>query len=329
MKNRMLGRGLTVSEIGFGCMGMSYHRGPVKDENEMVKLVDAVIERGVTLLDTAEVYGPYVNEELVGKAIRDRRDKIVLATKFGFRIENGQTIDMQLDSRPDTIRKAVEGSLRRLGTDRIDLLYQHRVDKEVPIEDVAGIVSQLMDEGKVLHWGLSEAGAQTIRRAHTALPLTALQSEYSMWWRAPEQEIFPLLESLGIGFVSYSPLGRGFLTGKLNEDSSFAVNDNRAELPRFQKDAMAKNRAVLDYMQNLADEKQATLAQIALSWVLHQRPYIVPIPGTTRMSRLDENLAAVDIKFSEEEMAQINARLEDIPVEGDRYSASTAAKTGG
>jgi len=317
MKKRMLGNsGLETSEIGFGCMGLNYHRGPAKDRNEMISVVHSAIDTGITLFDTAEVYGPYINEELVGEALHGRRDKVQIATKGGFKIDPSGN---EPDSRPEVLRSALEGSLKRLRTDYIDLYYIHRIDPNTPIEDVAGVMQQFKKEGKIRHWGVSEADADTIRRAHAVEPLAAVQSEYSMWWRTVEDTIFPTLEELGIGLVPYSPLGRGFLTGKLDTGMSFSENDNRADLPRFQKEAMEANQVIIDYIAQLAGEKQATPAQIALAWVLAQKPWIVPIPGTTKVERIRENNASADIVFAENEMAQINEKLANIKIVGDRY----------
>lgn len=317
MKSRMLGKsGLTTSEISFGCMGLNHHRGPAKDRNEMISVVHSAIDSGITMFDTAEVYGPYTNEELVGDAIAGQRDKLQIATKYG------------IDSRVETIRKSLEGSLRRLKTDYIDLYYVHRVDPSVPIEDVAILMGQFKKEGKIKHWGLSEASAETIRKAHDIEPLAAVQNEYSMWWRTVETTIFPTLEELGIGLVAYSPLGRGFLTGKIDKNMSFAENDNRAELPRFTAEAMEANQVVIDFIQQLANEKQATPAQIALAWVLAQKPWIVPIPGTTKVERIRENNASTNIIFTESESKKINEALGKINIVGDRYPASEAQRTG-
>ncbi|NOU93486.1 aldo/keto reductase [Paenibacillus sp. LMG 31456] len=325
MKTRFLGNGLKTSEIGIGCMGLNHHRGPAKDRNEMISVIHAAVDLGVTMLDTAEVYGPYTNEELVGDALVGRRDKVQLATKGGHKVGDPQG---GLDSRPESIRKALEGSLRRLKTDYIDLYYIHRVDPKVPIEDVALAMQQFKREGKIRHWGLSEAGAETIRSAHAVEPLTAVQNEYSMWWRTVETTLFPTLEELGIGMVAYSPLGRGYLTGKLDKNMSFSINDNRAELPRFTKEAMEANQVVIDFIEQLAMEKQATPAQIALAWVLAQKPWIVPIPGTTRIERIQENNASAEIIFTESELKQINNALSKMEIVGDRYPASQQNKIG-
>lgn len=326
MKNRLLGKtGLETSELGFGCMGLNYHRGPAKDRGEMISVIHAVLDSSITMLDTAEVYGPYTNEEIVGEALAGRRDKVHIATKCGFRLaEPGGG----LDSRPETMRKSIEGSLKRLRTDYIDLYYIHRVDPNVPIEDVAYQMKRFREEGKILHWGLSEAGVETIRKAHAVEPLAAVENEYSMWFRTPEAELFPVLEELGIGMVAYSPLGRGYLTGTLKPGTDFSQNDNRADLPRFTKEAMEANQVVLDLISSIAAEKNVTPAQIALAWVLAQKPWIVPIPGTTKKERVLENNAAADISFSPEELAGINDALSKINVVGDRYSGETSRMTG-
>ena len=318
MEKRRLGSGLEVSALGLGCMGMSHGFGPAADHEEMVGVLRGAVERGVTLFDTAEVYGPYVNEELVGEALAPVRDEVVLATKFGwaFDDEGRQT---GLSSRPDHVREAVEGSLRRLRVETIDLLYQHRVDPEVPIEDVAGTVKELVDAGKVRHFGLSEAGVGTIRRAHAVHPVTALQSEYSLWWREPEAEILPALEELGIGFVPFSPLGRGFLTGAVTEGTTFDSSDIRSTLPRFSPDAMRANQALVDLLDAIATDKGATKAQVALAWLLHQKPWIVPIPGTRRLARLDENLGAASLELSEEDLRRIEDAVAAVEVQGERY----------
>lgn len=320
MKTRTLGRqGLNTAEMGFGCMGLNHHRGPAKDRNEMISVVHAAIDLGSTMLDTAEVYGPYTNEELVGDALVGRRNQVQLATKCGFKIGDPTG---GLDSKPETIRLSLEGSLRRLKTDFIDLYYVHRIDPNVPIEDVALSMQRFKKEGKIRHWGVSEAGAETIRRAHAVEPLTAVQNEYSMWWRTVEADLFPTLEELGIGLVAYSPLGRGYLTGKIERNMSFSVNDNRAELPRFTKEAMEANQVVVDFIEQLAKEKQATPAQIALAWVLAQKPWIVPIPGTTRVDRIKENNASVKITFSDIELKQISEALGKMKIVGDRYPST-------
>jgi len=327
MKKRKLGNsGLEVSAIGLGCMGMSQSYPPFPEKGEMISLLRSAVELGVTFFDTAEVYGPYTNEELVGEALEPYRDKVVIATKFGFHIQNGKSVG--LDSRPETIRKAVEGSLKRLRTDHIDLLYQHRVDPNVPIEEVAETVGQLMKEGKVLYWGLSEAGVQTVRRAHAVLPLTAIQSEYSMWYRKPEEELFPALEELRVGFVAFSPLGKGFLTGRFNKDTRFDSIDFRSSIPRFKPENLEANQALLELIKDIAAKKNATPAQIALAWVLAQKPWIVPIPGTKKLERLKENLGAQDIDLSAQELAEINEALSKIKIAGERYPEELEKLTG-
>jgi len=327
MKKRKLGNsGLEVSAIGFGCMGMSQSYPPFPEKGEAISLLRSAVELGVTFFDTAEVYGPYTNEELVGEALEPYRDKVVIATKFGYHIQNGKSAG--LDSRPETIRKAVEGSLKRLRTDHIDLLYQHRVDPNVPIEEVAETVGQLMKEGKVLYWGLSEAGVQTVRRAHAVLPLTAIQSEYSMWYRKPEEELFPALEELGVGFVAFSPLGKGFLTGRFNKDTRFDSTDFRSSIPRFKPENLEANQALLELIKDIAAKKNATPAQIALAWVLAQKPWIVPIPGTKKLERLKENLGAQDIELSAQELAEINEALSKINIAGERYPEEVEKLTG-
>ncbi len=320
MDKRTLGsRGLEVSALGFGCMGMSQSFGPNPgDRGEMIGLLRAAVDRGVTLFDTAEVYGPFVNEELVGEALAPVREQVVIATKFGFAFDE-QGRQTGLSSRPESIRAAVDGSLRRRGTDRIDLLYQHRVDPQVPIDDVAGTVAELVAAGKVAHFGLSEAGVRTIERAHAVHPVTALQSEYSLFWREPEAEIIPTLERLGIGLVPFSPLGRGFLTGRIDTTTEFGEGDIRATLPRFTAEARAANQALVDLLGRIATAKNATPAQIALAWLLAQQPWIVPIPGTRRLERLEENLGAADIELTADDLADVDAAAAAIPVEGDRY----------
>jgi len=327
MKKRKLGKsGLEVSALGLGCMGMSYGYGPAGDKQEMIALLRKAVERGVTFFDTAEVYGPFRNEELVGEALAPLRDQVVIATKFGFKLgPKGEQIGV--DSRPEHIREVAEASLKRLQTDTIDLLYQHRVDPEVPIEDVAGAVKQLIQEGKVKHFGLSEAGVQTIRRAHAVQPVTALQSEYSLWWRRPEDDALPVLEELGIGFVPFSPLGRGFLTGKIDENTSFDKNDFRNTVPRFAADARKANQAVVDLLREIAARKNATPAQIALAWLLAQKPWIVPIPGTRKLERLDENLGAADVELSAEDLRDIEDAASKITVQGTRYSEENERRT--
>ena len=328
MQKRMLGKsGLEVSALGLGCMGLSHGYGPATDTKQAISLIRAAADKDVTFFDTAEVYGPYLNEEVVGEALKPIRDKVVIATKFGFTFgdDNKQQI---LNSRPEHIREAVEGSLRRLQTDVIDLLYQHRVDPAVPIEDVAGTVKDLIAEGKVKHFGLSEAGAQTIRRAHAVQPVTALQSEYSMWWREPEEEIIPLLEELGIGFVPFSPLGKGFLTGTISSSASFGNDDFRSKVPRFSSEALAANQQLVTLLHHIADEKQVTPAQIALAWLLAQKPWIVPIPGTTKLHRLDENLGGTAVTLTEQDNVQITTALETVRIQGERYPAALQARVG-
>ncbi len=326
MENRKLGNsGLTVSAIGLGCMGLNHHRGPAPDRKEMVALVRAAVERGVTFFDTAEVYGPLTNEELVGEALEPFRQDVVIATKFGHDLS--QSRPSGLDSRPETIRKAAEGSLKRLRVEVVDLFYQHRVDPDVPIEDVAGAVKDLISQGKVKHFGLSEAGASTIHRAHAAQPVAAIQSEYSLWWRQPEAEVLPVCEELGIGFVPFSPLGRGFLTGKIDETTTFGGNDNRTSLPRFTPEARKANRPVIDLLEQIGAQKHATPAQIALAWLLAQKAWIVPIPGTTKLSRLEENIASAAIELTPDDLRHIDAAAARINVEGDRYPREEAERT--
>jgi aryl-alcohol dehydrogenase-like predicted oxidoreductase len=329
MQMRKVGdSGLTVSAIGLGCMGLNHHRGPAPERHEMIALVRAAVERGVTFFDTAEVYGPFTNEELVGEALEPLRKDVVIATKFGHDLgPAGSRRSGGLDSRPERIRLAAEGSLKRLRVEAIDLFYQHRVDPNVPIEEVAGAVKDLIAEGKVKHFGLSEAGASTIRRAHAVQPLAAIQSEYSLWWRQPETEVLPACEELGIGFVPFSPLGRGFLTGKIDETTSFGGNDNRTGLPRFTPEARKANRPVVDLLARIGAEKRATPAQIALAWLLAQKPWIVPIPGTTKLGRLDENIAAAAITLTPDELRHINASAAQITIAGDRYPQAEAEHT--
>ena len=323
MKQRKLGNsGLEVSALGLGCMGMSFGLGPAKDKQEMISLIRSAVERGVTFFDTAEVYGPFTNEELVGEALAPLREQVVIATKFGFNIDPDGTQHKQppLNSRPVHIKEVAEASLMRLKTDYIDLFYQHRVDPEVPIEDVAGAVKNLIDEGKVRHFGLSEAGVEVIRRAHGVQPVTALQSEYSLWWREPEAEILPVLEELGIGFVPFSPLGKGFLTGKIDENTKFDSTDFRNTVPRFSPEARKANQALVDLIREFAAQKKATPAQIALAWVLAQRPWIAPIPGTTKLHRLEENLGAVEVELTADEFREIENITSRVEVKGARYS---------
>jgi aryl-alcohol dehydrogenase-like predicted oxidoreductase len=315
MQTRKLG-GLEVSALGLGCMGLSHGYGTPTATREGVELIRAAVERGVTFFDTAEVYGPFTNESLVGEALQPLRDRVVIATKFGFRDANTQA---GLDSRPKHIREVAEASLKRLRTDHIDLLYQHRVDPEVPIEDVAGTVGDLIREGKVKHFGLSEAAPDIIRRAHAEHPVTALQSEYSLWWREPEQTVMPVLEELGIGFVPFSPLGRGFLAGAVDETTTFDAKDFRANLPRFSAEARQANRALVDVIEDLAQARGATRAQIALAWLLAQKPWIAPIPGTTKLHRLDENLGSLDLTLSAQDLAEIDEAVSAVPVQGARY----------
>ena len=327
MQKRKLGNsGLEVSAIGLGCMGLSHGYGQPVPREEGIKLIRAAVEQGVTFFDTAEIYGPFTNEELVGEALAPFRDEVVIATKFGFEIEDGKQTG--LDSRPEHVKEVAEASLKRLRTDRIDLFYQHRVDPEVPIEDVAGAIKDLMDEGKVKHWGLSEAGMQTLRRAHSVVPVTALQNEYSLWWRQPEENVFPTLEELGIGFVPFSPLGRGFLTGKIDENTEFDKSDFRNNLPRFSPEARKANQAVVDLLGELAKQKNATPAQIALAWLLSQRPWIAPIPGTTKPHRLDENLGAAEVALTPDDLREIDDAAANIRIEGNRYPPEMEATVG-
>jgi len=327
MKTRELGKsGLKVSAMGLGCMGMSFGYGPAADKNDMITLIRSAVEQGITLFDTAEVYGPFVNEELLGEALAPFRGKVAIATKFGFEIQGGKMVGV--NSQPDHIRNAVEGSLKRLQVEVIDLLYQHRVDPKVPIEDVAGTVKALIQEGKVKHFGLSEAGAQTIRRAHAVLPVTALQSEYSLWTRQHEAEIIPTIEELGIGLVAYSPLGKGFLAGKIDENTRFAEGDIRNVLPRFTEDARKANVELIELLNKFAERRKASSAQIALAWVLAQKPWIVPIPGTTKLHRLKENIGAVDIALTEEELQEIEKASAHIKVVGTRYTEQMERSTG-
>ncbi|MGH8942897.1 MAG: aldo/keto reductase [Acidimicrobiia bacterium] len=322
MKTRHLGRsGLEVSALGYGCMGLSTSYGTPLDRDYAIKILRAAVERGVTLFDTAQVYGPFTNEDVVGEALAPFRDEVVIATKFGFKLVGGESGG--LNSRPDHIRKTTEHSLRRLRTDRIDLYYQHRVDPDVSIEDVAGTVKELVAEGKVKHFGLSEAGVQTVRRAHAVQPVTALQSEYSLWWREPEEEILPTLEELGIGFVPFSPLGRGFLTGKIDGDTTFVESDFRHTLPRFDAENRKANQDLVDLVKRIAEQKRVTPAQIALSWLLSRKPWIVPIPGTTNLERLEENLGAVDVFLTSEDLGDIELALDGLSIQGDRYNEST------
>ncbi len=334
MQKRKLGKsGLEVSALGLGCMGMSFSYGPPKDKQEMTSLLRASVERGITFFDTAEVYGPFLNEELVGEALAPVRDQVVIATKFGFDLSpdfdpRGMKGLPGLNSRPEHIKQAAESSLKRLRTDRIDLYYQHRVDPNVPIEDVAGAVKDLIQEGKVKHFGLSEAGVQTIRRAHAVQPVTALQNEYSLWWRRPEAEVIPALEELGIGLVPYSPLGKGFLTGKIDENAKFDSTDFRSTLPRFTPEALKANQALIDLLVTIGARKKATPAQMALAWLLAQKPWIAPIPGTTKVHRLDENLGAVSVELTSEDLVDIDRAASQITVQGARYPEKLEQMTG-
>lgn len=330
MQKRKLGNSnLEVSALGLGCMGMSFSYTPAPDRKEMVTLLRAAVERGVTFFDTAEVYGPYTNEELVGEALAPVRDQVVIATKFGFQLKpDGSPGWLGLNSRPEQIKQVAEASLKRLRIEAIDLFYQHRVDPAVPIEDVAGAVKDLIQQGKVKHFGLSEAGAQTIRRAHAVQPVTALQSEYSLWWRRPEEEILPTLEELGIGFVPYSPLGKGFLTGKINETTTFDSTDFRNTIPRFAPEARKANQALVDLLGQIGQRKQATPAQIALAWLLAQKPWIIPIPGTTKLSRLEENIGAAGIALTADDLHEIKDAAAKIPVQGNRYPEQLEKMTG-
>ena len=334
MQKRQLGNSnLEVSAIGLGCMGMSFSYGPPKDTQEMTDLLRVAVDRGITFFDTAEVYGPFLNEELVGEALAPFRGQVVIATKFGFDLSpnsdpRGMKGSPALNSRPEHIKEAVEGSLKRLKVEAIDLLYQHRVDPNVPIEDVAGAVKELIQSGKVKHFGLSEAGVQTIRRAHAVQPITALQSEYSLWTRTPEKEVIPTLEELGIGFVPYSPLGKGFLTGKIDENATFDSSDFRSTLPRFTKEALKANQALINLLGSIAEQKQATPAQIAIAWLLAQKPWIVPIPGTTKLHRLDENIGAVSVELTPDDLRDIDDAASKIVVQGARYPEKLEQMTG-
>ncbi len=321
MQTRKLGKSnLEVSAIGLGCMGMSSGYGPAGDKREMISVIRAAVERGVTFFDTAQVYGPFANEELVGEALAPFRGQVTIATKFGFKFElDGAPRSVGLDSRPQYIQQGVEGSLKRLGVDAIDLFYQHRVDPEVPIEDVAGAVKDLIQQGKVKHFGMSEAAAQTIRRAHAVQPVAAVQSEYSLWWKRPEAEVLPMLEELGIGFVPYSPLGKGFLTGKITGDTSFSTTDLRSRIPRFTPDARKTNQALIDLLGAIAERKKATTAQIALAWLLAQKPWIVPIPGTTKLARVEENIGAAALELTPDDLREIDLASAKIAVQGARY----------
>jgi aryl-alcohol dehydrogenase-like predicted oxidoreductase len=320
MQKRKLGKSnLEVSAIGLGCMGMSFGLGPAADKKEMISLIGKAVELGVTFFDTAEVYGPFTNEELVGEALTPLRERVKIATKFGFKLDPNTGKQAGLDSRPEHIKEVAEASLKRLRTDVIDLFYQHRVDPNVPIEDVAGAVKDLIHEGKVKHFGLSEAGVQTIRRANSVQPVTALQSEYSLWWREPEREVIPTLEELGIGFVPFSPLGKGFLTGKISEDTQFDKSDFRNVVPRFSPENRKANQALVNVIGKFAEQKKATPAQIALAWLLVQKPWIVPIPGTTKLHRLEENIGAANVELTPDDLREIEAAASKIPVQGARY----------
>ena len=330
MQKRELGNNnLEVSALGLGCMGMSFSYGPAGEKQEMISVLRAAVERGITFFDTAEVYGPFTNEELVGEALSPFRGKVVIATKFGFKLKpNGEPGWLGLDSRPEHIKQVAEGSLKRLKVDAVDLFYQHRVDPDVPIEDVAGAVKDLIQKGKVKHFGLSEAGAKTIRRAHAVQPVTAVQSEYSLWTRGPEAEVLPTLEELGIGFVPYSPLGKGFLTGKMNENTKFDSSDFRNTLPRFTPEARKANQALVDLLGKVAQRKKATPAQIALAWLLAQKPWIVPIPGTTKLGRLEENIGAVALELTSDDLREIESASSKIKVQGARYPENIERMTG-
>jgi aryl-alcohol dehydrogenase-like predicted oxidoreductase len=329
VQTRTLGSSLEVSAIGLGCMGMSFSYPPFPEKREMISLVRAAVERGVTFFDTAEAYGPFTNEELLGEALAPVREQVVIATKFGWKLDPSVRGSLAgLDSRPEHVKQVAEASLERLRIETIDLFYQHRVDPEVPIEEVAGAVKELIEEGKVRHFGLSEAGAQTIRRAHAVQPLTALQSEYSLWWREPEAEILPTLEELGIGFVPFSPLGKGFLTGKIDATTSFDSSDFRSTVPRFTPENRAANQALVDLLSSIAEQKKATPAQIALAWLLAQKPWIVPIPGTTKLHRLDENLGAAEIELTGDDLREIRSAASKIEVRGARYPEQLGQLTG-
>ena len=330
MEKRKLGNSnLEVSALGFGCMGMSFSYGPAGDKQEMISVLRSAVERGVTFFDTAEVYGPFTNEELVGEALSPIREQVVIATKFGFKLNpDGAPGWAGLDSRPEHIKQVAEASLKRLKIDAIDLFYQHRVDPDVPIEDVAGAVKELIQEGKVKHFGLSEAGAQTIRRAHSVQRVTAVQSEYSLWWRKPESEVLPTVEELGIGFVPYSPLGKGFLTGKIDENTTFDSSDFRNTIPRFTPDARKANQALVDLLGEIAERKEATRAQIALAWLLAQKPWIVPIPGTRKLERLDENIGSTKVELTSDDLREIDSAASKITVQGARYPEKIEQLTG-
>ncbi len=329
MKKRKLGKsGLEVSALGLGCMGMSFGYGPAREKKEMISVIRSAVERGVTFFDTAEVYGPFTNEELVGEALAPFREQVVIATKFGFKLDPNTGKQAGLDSRPGHVKQVAEASLKRLKTNTIDLFYQHRVDPDVPIEDVAGAVKDLIQEGKVKHFGLSEAGVKTIRRAHTVQPVTAVQSEYSLWWRSPEAELLPNLEELGIGFVPFSPLGKGFLTGKINENTTFDSSDFRNIVPRFTPEARKANQALVDLLTRVAEQKKATPAQIALAWLLARKPWIVPIPGTTKLHRLEENIGAAAVELTSDDLREIDSAASQITVQGARYPENLERMTG-
>jgi len=326
MKTRKLGNsGLEVSAIGFGCMGLNYAYSNILENKDSIALIRAAYERGVTFFDTAEMYGPYTNEELVGEALAPFRKQVVIATKFGIKIQDGTQVQ---DSSPAHIRKSVEGSLKRLNIETIDLYYQHRVDVNTPIEDVANTIKELIKEGKIKHWGLSEAGVQTIRRAHAVHPLTAVESEYSLWWRRPEEELIPTLEELGIGFVPFSPLGKGFLTGKISKDAKFEKGDFRSIVPRFTPENLEANQSLLDLLNKFSEQKNATPAQLALAWLLAQKPFIVPIPGTTKLHRLEENIGGATVELTKNELSEIQSTLEKIKVSGERYPEELEKRTG-
>jgi aryl-alcohol dehydrogenase-like predicted oxidoreductase len=331
MQTRRLGKSnLEVSALGLGCMGMSFSYGPPKDKQEMISLLHGAVDRGVTFFDTAEVYGPFTNEELVGEALEPYRGKVVIATKFGFDVSGGERRPgaAGVNSKPENIKRAVEGSLKRLRVESIDLLYQHRVDPNVPIEDVAGTVKELIRSGKVKHFGMSEAAAKTIRRAHAVQPVTAVQSEYSLWWRKPEEEVVPTLEELGIGFVPYSPLGKGFLTGKIDENTKFESTDFRNTVPRFSAENRKVNQAMVDVLEQIATKKKATPAQIALAWLLAQKPWIAPIPGTTKLHRLEENIGALEVKLTPDDLREMGSASSNIKVQGERYPEALQRMTG-
>jgi aryl-alcohol dehydrogenase-like predicted oxidoreductase len=329
MQKRTLGQNLDVSALGLGCMGMSFAYGPAPDRPQMISLIRAAVERGVTFFDTAEAYGPFTNEELVGEALAPVRDQVEIATKFGFDFEPGVEAGQGgMNSRPEHIKQVAEASLKRLRTDTIDLFYQHRVDPDVPIEEVAGAVKELIEEGKVRHFGLSEPGVQTIRRAHAVQPVTAVQSEYSLWWRRPEEELLPALEELGIGLVAFSPLGKGFLTGKIDETTTFAPDDFRQIVPRFTPEARKANQALVDLLTRIAEQKGATPAQVALAWLLAQKPWIVPIPGTTKQHRLEENLSAAELELTPDDLREVEGAASRIAIQGDRYPEELERRTG-